>query len=102
MSATSAPPHGFDGGWRRHLTDQLAGAGEITQPGKQPDGYAHAIRTRVLARRLVVRIRRRALEPDIAAFEVLVFPDRHDLFDALDRVAARRERIARGAATRRR
>src|SRR5690606_39556626 len=39
------------------------------------------------ARFLVVRPRRRALDPDFAAVEVLVLPDRRDLLHALDGVA---------------
>src|SRR5204863_5178836 len=49
---------------------------------------------RLLARRGILRIRRRAFQPDVAAVEMLALPDRHDLLHALDRVAARGERIA--------
>src|SRR5262249_37350847 len=47
----------------------------------------------LLACRLVVRIRRCALEPDVAAVEILPLPDRPDLFDALDRIPGCSERI---------
>ena len=52
-------------------------------------------RERLPSRVLVVGIRRRALDPDVAALEVLVLPDRRDLLDALDRVAAGGKRSAR-------
>src|SRR5436309_2951177 len=39
--------------------------------------------------RLVVRIRGGALNPEVASFEELAFPDRRNLLDALDRVTAR-------------
>ena len=48
---------------------------------------------RGLLRRLVVGIGRRTFDPDVAALEVLVLPDRRDLLDALDRVAARGKRV---------
>ena len=35
----------------------------------------------------------RAFDPDVAALEVFVLPDRRDLLDALDRIAARGERF---------
>ena len=43
---------------------------------------------------LIVGIGGRALDPDVAAVEEFVLPDRRDLLDALDRVAARGERVA--------
>src|SRR5580704_16748287 len=44
-------------------------------------------------RRLVLRIGRGAFNPDFAAFEKFVLPDRHDLFHTFDHVAARGKRI---------
>src|SRR5262245_35366435 len=48
---------------------------------------------RLLTCRLVVRVRRCAFQPDVAAVEMFALPDRHDLLDALDRVSAGGERI---------
>src|SRR5260370_17062171 len=48
---------------------------------------------------LVGRIGRGPFNPDVPALEVLVFPDRRDLLDPLDRIAARREGV--GAVRRR-
>src|SRR5215831_20155708 len=45
------------------------------------------------ARVPIVGIRRRAFDPHVAAVEVLVFPHRDDLLDALYDISARRERV---------
>src|SRR4029077_10726448 len=45
-------------------------------------------------RSVVVGIRRRAFDPDVAAVEELAFPDRRNLFHALDGVAASRVGVA--------
>ena len=47
---------------------------------------------------LIVRIGDSAFDPGFAVFEELVFPDRRDLFDAFDRVAADLKRLGRCAA----
>src|SRR5437762_12242946 len=49
---------------------------------------------RLRPRPLVVRVGGRAFNPDVAAVEKLALPDRRDLLDALDRVAARRVGVA--------
>ncbi len=41
----------------------------------------------------VVRVRGRAFNPDVAALEILVFPDRDDLLHAFNRIAAGRKRV---------
>ena len=53
----------------------------------------------MFARAGIERRRRGSFDPDVAPVEVFVLPDRHDLLDPFNRVAARRER--RGAMRRR-
>src|SRR5689334_20432682 len=57
------------------------------------DGWSRALRKRHPTRIVVHRIRRGSFDPNLATLEVLVLPDRRDLFDALDRVSARSERF---------
>ena len=61
--------------------------------GEQPDRSRACDAVRRLACRLVIGVGGGAFQPDVATLEVLVLPDRHDLLDALDRVAARRKRV---------
>jgi len=49
---------------------------------------------RVFTRRLIVWIGGRALDPNLAAFEVLVLPYRCDLLHALDRISAGGKRVS--------
>src|SRR5690242_14962942 len=64
----------------------------IALPRRSP---FHVVRARqcLPARVFVVGVGRGPFDPDLAALEQLALPDRRDLLDALDRVAARGKRI---------
>ena len=84
---------------RLDVEHQFRRAGDLAEPGEQPHRHAHA---RLNASARAVSSSGSAVAPsihDVAALEVLMLPDRHNLLHALDRVAAGGERLARGAAS---
>ena len=74
---------------RGHVAVVFAAAGDLPQAREELHLHAHARSSASAARGVVFGIGRRAFDPRVAVFEELVFPDRRDLLDALDRVAAR-------------
>ena len=86
----------------RTSRDEFGRAGDVPQPRERAARSRACHPLRFSPRALVVRIGRGALDPDVAALEELALPDRRDLLHALDRVAARRERVGLDAASLRR
>ena len=90
--------------WRRRGTSTLAlGCARPARAAARTAALSRACPfQRGLPRRVVGRIGRRAFDPGVAVLEELVLPDRRDLLDALDRVAAQLKRLGRDAPRRRR